>query len=348
MLTGIPPADHLCAFAAGICARVCPAWWQLVRDHPAYVRGLIGLEERAEVLVAISEALQNLMDPFCGRTREGFLSKGSLRLGEHNRSLYLGDDGSCALWAALRAAPSEWPCHFYVQETDDPIPEGPLTTSIWSIDLGNSGLGDAGVSALASALPPTLSSLDISDVACGNTGMSVLAGALRSTSMQRFASNKNPAISEPGWRAFGACLPFLPDLIELSLHSCRRMGKAGLAAIAAGLPATKIEVLMLDGSTNDAGVVALAPVLPRCDRLSELYLRTNQLAKEGASALAAVLPRLGENRPLHVVLEENEQLDAADKAAMEAAAPTDVELMLDPGTDEENDPQAEDEEEEAG
>ena len=46
---------------------------------------------------------------------------------------------------------------------------------------------------------------------------------------------------------------------------------------------------------------------------------------------------------------ELEQLEMrasrGNRRAMEAAAPTDVELMLDPGTDEENDPQAEDEEE---
>eukprot|EP01045_Picozoa_sp_COSAG04_P033928 COSAG04_NODE_7217_length_1166_cov_1.135895_2_plen_174_part_01 len=138
------------------CARVCVEWWRVVGgSSAAYGRGLEAGAERPQVLAAITKAME--------REGEGF--------GLYNKSI---DAGAAVVGAALQAMPT-------IRFTELRLTHNELTVAgvaslapalrrLWGgnglryLDLsGNSGLGDAGVGALAKALPPTLDWLNIFD-----------------------------------------------------------------------------------------------------------------------------------------------------------------------------------------
>ena len=75
---------------------------------------------------------------------------------------------------------------------------------------------------------------------------------------------------------------------------------AGAATLAATLPGSRVESLLLSGNAvGDAGAVALAAVLPDTPNLRELVLSGNKVSDAGARALLAALPN---SRMAHVDL----------------------------------------------
>ena len=101
----------------------------------------------------------------------------------------------------------------------------------------NPSLGDAGVVALAKALPPSLKHLDIDSTGCGNEGLVALVAALPAlVHLRRLDCSTNPATTARGWLALAGALPSLPALEVLSASDCTGMGSEGAAALAAALP----------------------------------------------------------------------------------------------------------------
>ena len=293
------------------CALVCRAWRWFVSDSPAFVGKLLGQEERAAVLRAISAAAAH------ARREDGSFVV----------SCFLGSEGGEALGAFLRAWPGDSSLGTAISVTSAglmgsvaPAIAAGLRHGLLRLSMDNNPcLGDSGVRAIAAALPSTLESLSLRNVGCGNSGMNALAAALPATSVRVLAVDKNSAIGEPGWRALGRALPQLTQLDGLFAYGCQRMGCSGLSALAEGLPdATALRELMLDGSTNDGGLQALAAVLPRCDALDTLYLRANGFTSTGANALAAALPSCSSMRRL--IITENDEVDEESRDALRAAA----------------------------
>ena len=85
---------------------------------------------------------------------------------------------------------------------------------------GNGGLGDAGLAALARALPPTLRKLYFGATGCGDAGMVAVAAALPRTAIEALDAFDNPAVGAAGWAALGAALPTLVRLEVLGLSGC--------------------------------------------------------------------------------------------------------------------------------
>ena len=137
---------------------------------------------------------------------------------------------------------------------------------------GNSGLGDAGVAALAKALPPSLETLGISNTGCGDDGLVALAAALPAfTRLERLWCEHNPAATARGWVALAGALPSLPALAQLAAGCCTGMGSEGAAALAA--------------------------TIPQCPRLRDLHVYDCGLGAQAKAALrsaAASVPRSAE------------------------------------------------------
>jgi hypothetical protein len=137
------------------------------------------------------------------------------------------------------------------------------------LDLSYSGLGDAGATALASAL-------------AGNTTLRVLTLLY-------------DAIGDAGAAALGAALATNRALRELNLDS-NALGAAGARSLADGLAAcgatSRLAFLRLDNNAlDDEAAAALATLLsaPACGALRRLDMAGNPFGEAGALALAAAL-----------------------------------------------------------
>eukprot|EP01045_Picozoa_sp_COSAG04_P007495 COSAG04_NODE_394_length_15124_cov_10.557005_1_plen_291_part_00 len=247
------PSDNLLRFVAA-CARVCAEWWRVVGGSAAYGRGL-GKGKRASVLKAITKALE----------AEG-----------EKLNLYwefIGDPGAGALGAVLQALPT---IRFTVLDldTNDLTAAGvaslaPALRRPWGdsglreLRVSHNPLGDAGVAALAKALPPTLEDLEFGSAGCGDAGFLAMAVALPAlTCLDTLWCHENPAVGARGWAALAGALPSLPALRTIYASSSTGIGLEGARALAAAVP--------------------------NCPQLRELYVDCSDLPREGAAALEAV------------------------------------------------------------
>eukprot|EP01045_Picozoa_sp_COSAG04_P056691 COSAG04_NODE_26610_length_293_cov_0.381443_1_plen_97_part_11 len=85
--------------------------------------------------------------------------------------------------------------------------DGRLGSQLKELHVDVNDLGDAGMTALAAVLPPTLEVVGFGGVECGDVGMVAIARALDLTSVTILVCNDNPAVTEAGWTALGAALP---------------------------------------------------------------------------------------------------------------------------------------------
>ena len=177
------------------------------------------------------------------------------------------------------------------------------------------GLEDAGLTALAGALPPTLAELDIGGTACTDAGMIAIAAVLPSTSLKALDVRSNPGVDTAGWTALSEALRELPALRTLNCSCCgplnrpsaretraawvarcardtAGMGSAGASVLAASLPSIPgLESVYLDQcGIGDEGARALAAVMPQCPSLLRLYIFSNPIGPAGKSALEAAIP----------------------------------------------------------
>eukprot|EP01045_Picozoa_sp_COSAG04_P003684 COSAG04_NODE_152_length_22459_cov_12.374597_8_plen_302_part_00 len=273
--------DNLLRFVAA-CARVCGEWWRVVGGSAAYGRGRGAGEARARVLRAIVGALE----------KEGEKLDLSFQ--------GIGDAGAAALGAALLALPTIrfTELHLYGNELTAAAAASlvPALRRPWGAGglrsltvQNNDGLGDAGVAALAKALPPSLEGLFISETGCGDDGLVALAAALPALTRLRYMScHTNPAASDRGWVALAGALPALPALESLWADGCPGMGSEGAAALAAAIP--------------------------QCPRLRELAVSgcgLDERAKAALRAAAARVPSSAE-RPDGLALQETDSDDDTD------------------------------------
>jgi hypothetical protein len=199
---------------------------------------------------------------------------GELDVGLARRKI--GDEGACALGAALRALPHPLPYRrvdLYGNELTfkgmealrEPISLGFEYGELAQINLSMNALGDRGIVALAEALPGSLSTpceslteLTLSSTCCGDEGV----------------------------EALGNALPRLPSLMTLGL-SGNAIGCSGAASLAAVLPGSmKLEGLYLSHNRiKNRGALALADALPHCLPLRLLYIRANKISDAGRKAL---------------------------------------------------------------
>eukprot|EP01045_Picozoa_sp_COSAG04_P007887 COSAG04_NODE_423_length_14604_cov_8.047777_4_plen_300_part_00 len=253
--------DNLLRFVAA-CARVCGEWWRVAGGSAAYGRGLGA--QRKWVLKAITKALE----------AEGVRLN---LLGQR-----IGDAGAAALGVALLPVPTIRFTQLHLDSNDltaaGAAALAPSLRRPWgggglqTLFLAVNPVGDAGVTALAKALPPTLEQLDISGTGCGDDGLVALAAALPALArLENLDCGTNPAATACGWVALAGALPSLPALKELSAMGSTGMGSEGAAALVAALP--------------------------QCPRLRWVYLNDGGLdaqAKAALRAAAARVPRSAE------------------------------------------------------
>ena len=152
---------------------------------------------------------------------------------------------------------------------------------------GNSEIGDAGLAALAGALPPTLRKLDIERCGCGDEGMAAIAAALPSTQLDRLDVRAIPFVLTSGWAALGAAATEMSQLQTLVAEDCSGMGDTGAEALAAGLPESVTELYLDDCGIRSDGAQALAAALPRWPNLVRLGASDNPMGEAGEAGLRA-------------------------------------------------------------
>ena len=267
-----------------VCARVCADWHRVVSGCAAYGAGwgadAAGRAERARALKRIRATLRRTWE-------HSELENTELLLSECG----IGDEGGAALGAALQV----WPAarvitSIYLDDNNltstglapvvAALRRSFATDGLKLLDVGNNpSLGDAALTLLAGALPPTLEELTMNGTGCGDPGMVAIAAKLPAlTGLQSFACAYNTDVGQVGWAALGAALPRLPALSELTLHNCSGMGDGGVAALVIGLPeaAALSDLDLEDCGVGDAGAEALAAVLPRCFALEGVNLMFNE------------------------------------------------------------------------
>lgn len=144
-----------------------------------------------------------------------------------------------------------------------------------TLKIDGGDLGDAGVAALAQALPATIRSLTIEHVRVGNAGVEALAPALVRTGIRRLSLRDNAEVHEAGWAALGVALPQLAELAELDVSRCPGMSVAALTACLAahgnpavtGKAAALKELHMYSCRLDQQAIQRLAAVLPQCPAL---------------------------------------------------------------------------------
>ena len=85
-------------------------------------------------------------------------------------------------------------------------------------------------------MPPSLQTLDVADTGCDDAGMTALAAALPRTALRSLGCAFSPAVTARGWAALAAALPQLPALRTLVARGSPGMGDEGARAFADSLP----------------------------------------------------------------------------------------------------------------
>eukprot|EP01046_Picozoa_sp_COSAG06_P051192 COSAG06_NODE_8296_length_2210_cov_47.281074_2_plen_425_part_00 len=315
---------------AATCACVCREWWRVVADSVEYGRGLLGkklkfrfLENRARVLKGIVIRLKQ--------------KDAVLDLADFN----IGDPGMAALGAALQAMatiPFTRLCMARSGMTGAGfaglvpaltngrwIGQNPPAVRRWilahpvsssgllELDLhDNPGLGNAGLVALATALPHlgNLRRLSFSNSGCDDDGYVALSARLPTLGrLRELHCSNNQAVSARGWAALASVLPSLRSLREL----------------------WAMNTIGWDGRTRGAhwvgaeGVAALAAAVPHCARLQVLQIEARPVKlsdqvtlyrRRGAEwgALGAAVEQIIHRRPVaYASLSESSSSDSSDE-----------------------------------
>lgn len=160
-------------------------------------------------------------------------------------------------------------------------------TSVTSLELLNTGLGDEGVEALAAVLGATsIRSLKMDMNGVTAIGAQALADALRSSSVTELSLGYNKLRAE-GVRILAPALG-ASSLRTLALHH-NDIGVDGISALAEGLKSSRVTSLGLrDFTLGEEGVKVLASALPETG-LQSLSLGLSRIALGEVRALAAVL-----------------------------------------------------------
>lgn len=275
------PSENLLEHLA-ICGQVCGGWWRLVEVHPAYGRGMW---KRDEALRQISRALmlggprnlrQRLILPIIAGDEAG------CALGELLQAM---PPPLCYTEFEMRGPlRSTQMCPELTVKGMRYIARGIASGlccdggALWKLDVDNNrGLGSEGIAVLAAALPPTLAVLGVARTGCGDAGMIALAEALPSTSVEALDCGWNPMVGTEGWTALFGTLERLPHLRTLWLSDCGAgLGDSGAQALAVCLPAAAgglLEELTVGAcEIGDVGGLALAAVIPLCSQLKRLEL----------------------------------------------------------------------------
>ena len=168
----------------------------------------------------------------------------AIRNAEGNLDLYnadLGDEGARSLGPALARVPKERSFTAILLGGNRLSAVGAASLAlglrhgcgryISSLGIDNNPLmGDAGMKALAKALPATLECLYVSRINLGDSGMAELAAALPRSQIKvlDFSSNQ---VAEVGWAAFAETLPQLTKLRRVFANGNLLSGGAALGAL---------------------------------------------------------------------------------------------------------------------
>ncbi|KXZ53093.1 hypothetical protein GPECTOR_8g84 [Gonium pectorale] len=178
--------------------------------------------------------------------------------------------------------------------------------SLRALCVGDAGLGDEGVEALARgvASSSSLTRLDLTGKGVGAHGAAALAGALTAcASLSHLVLSANPKLGDAGLAALcngapvpgdGPTAPPVPvvawaGLATLELQGCG-VTAAGVRALAESPNCGRLVVLRLDGNQlGPEGGGALRALLQSAAQLRELHLRGTELGDEGGEELAGGL-----------------------------------------------------------
>lgn len=199
----------------------------------------------------------------------------------------------------------------------------PAHAGLRTLQLGETGLGDEGARAVARALAKLsrLEEIHLSENAIGDSGMAAVSGVLaRQARLRVLALHANHKLGDAGVKALASALGRLANLEKLTL-SDNKVGDGGAAAVAKALSRghAHLNELTLGEGVGDAGAEALGPALGACPALEWLSLGT-RLTAGGASALARGLR--GHLRLRVLMLNLNTHMGDEGAEALSALLPT--------------------------
>jgi hypothetical protein len=311
------PVDNLLHHLS-VCARVHPLWREVVLSSPAYsvqkpFRKDVVMPWVSAAILSKREDVLSLNLGFTGwfennpeytdfgawvRTTPANLQVSSTG-GRENAEvgMPLGDGGALALGAALQAMSSPLPFEkiFLFKNFLTAAGLAPVMRAIRQrgcpqltyLSVRHNPLGDAGISDLASALPPSVRELYVGRTDCGDKGMIALAASLPATDITEFHCVDLPNVGPAGWGAVSKVLPQLQSLRVLNfamnpgLNPLRQTIGFNLSQ------AVRLWTLHLtDCKIDDDGVIALGEVLPRCAQLRYVNLAGNNFTAETETLLS--------------------------------------------------------------
>ena len=203
------------------------------------------MDERSRVLREIADAMLYARE---GCEEDPLVEQLPICPGELELSnCLLGEAGCQVLGAALQALPAPLALtDMYLDGCQITVTAVPAIAAAMRRGFADEGLtrlhiynnpaiGDAGIVALSPSLPSTLVHLGLSNIGCGDAGMSAIAAALPHMTQLRETNLSHNAVTQAGWKALAEALPQLPSLRHLNVSYSPGMGAAGAAAICAAL-----------------------------------------------------------------------------------------------------------------
>ena len=299
-----------------VCARVHPLWREVALSSPAYsvqkpFRKEVIMPWVSAAIVPKREDVLSLNLGFTGwfennpaytdwgswvRTTPTDLQASGGR-GVAEGMVPLGDGGALALGAALQAMASPLPFeqihlfkNFLTAEGLAPVMRAIRQRGcpqLTYLSVRHNPLGDAGISDLASALPPSVRELYVGRTDCGDKGMIALAASLPGTDITEFHCVDLPDVGPTGWSALGKVLPQLQSLRLLNLALNPGLNPISQTIGCHVSQAVRLWSLLLqDCKVDDDGVMSLGEVLPRCPQLRYVNLAGNNFTAEAERLLS--------------------------------------------------------------
>ena len=218
---------------------------------------------------------------------------------------WLGNGGVLVLGAALQAMPT-------IRFTELSLRSSGLDMSglasivsalrrpwgggLQSLGMSHNILRDAGVVALAKALPPTLESLAIQDTSCGDDGLVAVAAALPAlTHLNALYCGLNP-VGARGWVALAGALPSLPALTKLDVAECAHHM---IGLLEEGVRGVRVKA----PGMGSEGAAALAAALPQCPVLRVVWADKCGLDESDRAVLRAAQRPTSEGRAALAILQ---------------------------------------------
>eukprot|EP01043_Picozoa_sp_COSAG02_P037168 COSAG02_NODE_2770_length_8061_cov_7.055639_11_plen_344_part_00 len=212
-----------------------------------YQDGTVAIEdERARVLREIVDAMLYVRE---GREEDPIVDQPAICPGELELSNSLiGEAGCQVLGAALHAMPSSLAltdiyldgCEMTARGFSSvaaAMRRGFAGEGLTRLHLYNNlDLGDTGMITLSQFLPPMLMHLGLSNTGCGDAGLLALAAALpRLTQLREMNLSNNDAVKQAAWEAFARVLPRLSSIRHLNVNNSAGMGDGGVLSFCAAL-----------------------------------------------------------------------------------------------------------------